>query len=69
MKMKSEFSEVLESPRKANKKRFLKLQLMIDTILETKCNVTLLLFDDTYWRGKITSFAYGLCGYRALIKH
>ena len=50
--MKSEFSEVLESPRKANKKRFLKLQLMIDTILETKCNVTLLLFGDTYWRGK-----------------
>ena len=46
--MKSEFSEVLESPRKANKKRFLKLQLMIDTILETKCNVALLLFDDTY---------------------
>ena len=43
--MKSEFSEVLESTRKANKKRFLKLQLMIDTILETKCNVTLLLFD------------------------
>ena len=46
--MKSEFSEVLESTRKANKKRFLKLQLMIDTILETKCNVTLLLFDDSF---------------------
>ena len=46
--MKSEFSEVLESTRKANKKRFLKLQLMIDTILETKCNVTLLLFDDIF---------------------